>query len=101
MTPIQGLIVIFWLLIIVGTLIFAILYGRPWKYVDREMAWHLSWATIVAGLQAFGLLMAMWSLVPLAIADGLAVVIVYWRLALLIRIRRRGEVRATIQEPEE
>lgn len=88
----RTLILVFWALIILGTVVFAVMYGRPWKYQDREMAWHLSWATLVTGLQPIGLVLARESLIPLAVADGLCVVIVYWRLALLIRARRRASV---------
>lgn len=53
------------------------------------MSWHLASVTAVGGLEVVGLLLTGWSLVPSAIAYGLATVIIYWRLALLIRTQRR------------
>lgn len=84
----QAFIVISWLLIPLGAAAFLAVYGRPWRYVDRDMAWHLWSATAVAGLEGVALLVAQLSLIPSAIVYGLTTAIIYWRLVLLVKTRR-------------
>lgn len=93
MTWLQAVIVVEWLLIPIGALIFLALYGRPWKYVDRVMSWHLVAVTAVAGLEAIGLLVAEHSLHLVAVVYGAATAVVWWRLWLLIQMRRRARRR--------
>lgn len=85
----QVVILTEWVAIIVGTAVFLVAYGRPWRYADRVMSWHLVAVTAVAGLETLGLLVAERSLVPVALVYGLATGVVYWRLVLLLQSRRR------------
>jgi CHASE2 domain-containing sensor protein len=82
-----------WILTAVGAGGFLVLYGRPWRYEDRVMAWHLTAVTAVAGLEAFGLLLAVvlgeLPLIPTALVYGAGAGIVYWRVALLVAAKRR------------
>ncbi len=90
MSTIQNVIVVEWLATILGAVLFLAAYGLPWRYKDRTMAWHLASVTAVAGLEALGLLLiSTVGMLPLAIVYGAAAGIVYWRLWLLLRTRRR------------
>jgi hypothetical protein len=84
------LIVLEWLAIVAGGITFLAVFGRPWRYRDHTMAWHLSLVTAVAVLEIGALLVAGISLVPGAIVYGLSAVVVWWRLVLLLRIRRQA-----------
>lgn len=89
MSVIDAVIVLEWLLTGVGAVGFLVAYGRPWKYADRVMSWHLISVTAVAGMEGFGLLfMAVIGKVPLALIYGAGAAVVYWRLWLLLRTRR-------------
>lgn len=87
--PVAGVVIVAeWVAIVLGAVAFGLLYGRPGKYGDREMAWHIAAATAAAGLQPIGLLLGAVSLwLPVA-TEGLAMAIVYWRVALLVQTRR-------------
>lgn len=85
----QGVVVIEWLLVSLGAFAFLVVYGRPWRYRDRTMAWHLAMVTLVAGVEPLGLLVAGLSLLPSAIIYGSSASLIYWRLWLLLRTRRR------------
>ena len=93
MTWLGWVILAEWILTAVGAGGFLVLYGKPWKYVDRVMAWHLTAVTAVAGLEAAGLLLAVvlgeLPLIPTALVYGAATGVVYWRMVLLVRERRR------------
>lgn len=86
-----------WILTAVGAIAFLVIYGKPWRYEDRVMAWHLTAVTAVAGGEALGLLLAVvlgeLPLIPTALVYGAAAGIVYWRMALLIHSRRRASRR--------
>lgn len=84
----QVVVILEWLAIVFGAILFIAIYGSPFRYRDREMSWHLVSAAFVWLLQALSLLLAGWSLIPIAIAEGVSAGIIYWRLALLIRTRR-------------
>ena len=78
-----------WGLTVAGGLAFLALYGRPGKYADRTMAWHIVSVTAVAAAEAGGLLLAaigvaLW-LWLFAVIYGIAGAVVYWRLWLLVR----------------
>lgn len=99
-----------WGLTVFGALAFLALYGRPRKYLDRTMAWHIVSVTTVAAAEAGGLLLAALGIVlPLWLFAGIygvAAVVVYWRLWLLSQTRRRataapasGRTRAAAQDP--
>jgi hypothetical protein len=81
-----------WGLTAVGALVFLVLYGRPGKYEDRTMAWHVASVTAVALLEAAGLLLVAAGVrIPLWVfvaVYGVATGVVYWRLALLLTTRR-------------
>ncbi len=83
-----------WILTAIGAGGFLVLYGRPWKYEDRVMSWHLTAVTAVAGLEALGLLLAVvlgeLPLIPTALVYGAAAAVVYWRTALLVAAKRRA-----------
>ena len=89
--PLAGVIILAeWILLIAGAVVFAFLYGRPSRYADSEMAWHIAAATTAAGLQPIGFLLGAVSLwIPVA-TEGVAAAIVYWRVVLLIQTRRRA-----------
>lgn len=82
-----------WALTALGAIIFLALYGRPGRYEDRSMAWHVASVTAVAMLEAGGLLLvALGVRLPLwvfVVVYGFATGVVYWRLALLVRARRK------------
>ena len=82
-----------WIVGLIGALMFMVAYGSPRKYADGPMSWHLFWTGLSGGLQWLGLLLSRWSLVPLLVADALAVGIVYWRFALLFNTRRRSALK--------
>lgn len=82
-----------WVAGLIGAVCFIILYGSPRRYLDRTMAWHLFWTSVIGGLQYAGLLLAAWSLVPLFVADWVSVGIIYWRIGLLIATRRQAAIR--------
>lgn len=94
MTWLAWVILAEWTLTAVGAGGFLVLYGKPWRYEDRVMAWHLAAVTAVAGLEALGLLLAVvlgeLPLIPTALVYGAAAAIVYWRVVLLVRERRRA-----------
>ena len=93
MNTVSVVILFEWLITLVGVPVFLVFYGRPWKQQDKVISWHVwSWTT-VAGLEIVGLLLAGWSLVPSAIAYGLATGILYWRLGLVLAARRRARRR--------
>lgn len=79
-----------WIIGLVGVLLFLVTYGSPGKYQDPPIAWHLFWTGAAGGLQWIGLLLSRWSLIPLLVADAIAVVIVYWRFGLLLAVRTRA-----------
>jgi hypothetical protein len=93
-----------WILTAIGAGGFLVIYGRPWKYEDRVMSWHLTAVTAVAGLEALGLLLAVvlgeLPLVPTALVYGAAAGVVYWRVVLLVAQRRR-ERRCPRSDPTE
>jgi hypothetical protein len=84
-----------WILTALGAGGFLVLYGRPWRYEDRVMAWHLTAVTAVAGLEAAGLLLAVvigeLPLIPTALVYGAATGVVYWRMVLLVAAKRRAK----------
>lgn len=84
-----AVVVVEWLLLAAGTGTFLALYGRPWRYRDREMSWHLWAVTVVAFFGPIGLLAAGVSLVPTAVVEGAAVGLAWWRVVLLVQTRRR------------
>lgn len=94
MTGLGWVIVAEWILTAVGAGGFLVLYGRPWHYEDRVMAWHVASVTAVAMLEAAGLLMVALGLrLPLwvfVLVYGIATGVVYWRLALLLLSRRKA-----------
>lgn len=90
---INNLIVLAWLAGILGAGLYLVIYGNPRRSADPGMGWHLVWTAAAGALQWLGLLLATRSLIPLLIADWLAVAIVYWRVALLINTRRRNRHR--------
>lgn len=99
MNAVDAVIVLEWLLTGLGAVVFLAAYGRPWRYSDRVMSWHLASVTAVAGMEAWGLLlMAVIGKVPLALVYGAGLAVVYWRLALLLRTRR--EAHRDRAEPE-
>lgn len=101
MTWLGWVILAEWILTALGAGTFLALYGRPWKYEDKAMAWHLTAVTGVAGLEALGLLLAVvlgeLPLIPTALVYGAATGVVYWRMVLLVRSRRRA--RRTTADP--
>jgi len=94
MNAVSAIIVLEWLFTLIGALVFLAFYGRPWKYSDKVMSWHLASVTAVGGLEIVGLLMARWSLIPSVVAYGLATAIIYWRLGLLLAAQRRARQKA-------
>lgn len=92
MTPLTVVLVAEWGLTGAGALIFLLFYGWPSRYSDKTMAWHIASVTALTAIEAFGLLLVglrvpvpLW---PFALIYGLATVIVYWRVWLLVRPRR-------------
>lgn len=85
---INHVIIVEWLLAILIGALFLVLYGSPRKYEDGHMSWHLAWTVFSGVLHYIGLLVATRTLLPIAVADGLAVGIIGWRLALLLATRR-------------
>ncbi|HEX6871668.1 MAG TPA: hypothetical protein VF163_11275 [Micromonosporaceae bacterium] len=88
-----AIITLCWLLIIVGSVVFLVLFGLPWRHPDRVMAWHLTLWVLSDIAERMGLLLAGVTLVPAAIIYVLTAVIVQWRLGLLIQTRRRAKAR--------
>ncbi len=87
-------LIVEWGLTVLGGLVFLAIYGRPSKYEDRTMAWHVISVTAVAAAEAAGLLLAVLGVVlPLwlfAAIYGFAGAVVYWRLWLLLRTQHRA-----------
>ncbi|HVE27786.1 MAG TPA: hypothetical protein VNC22_20410 [Sporichthya sp.] len=104
MTWLGWVILAEWILTAVGAGGFLILYGRPWRYEDRVMAWHLTLVTAVAGFEALGLLLAVvlgrLPLIPTALVYGAATATVYWRVVLLIKTRRARTRAASPAPPD-
>lgn len=82
-------IVLEWLVILVGLTLFQAFHGWPGKYADPVMAWHLGVMTAAQQLEIAALFMAGVSLMPSVLAYGASAAIVYWRLWLLLRTRRK------------
>ena len=77
-----------WVTGLAGAVAFILIYGRPWRYRDRAVGWHLFWTAGAGGLSYVGLLLAQFSLVPLVITEWVAASIVWWRVGLLLSTRR-------------
>jgi hypothetical protein len=77
-----------------------ITYGRPWRYIDKVMSWHLAAVTAVACMESIGLLllMAVIGKPPLALIYGAGTAVIYWRLWLLLRTRNRRKG-GTVTQP--
>lgn len=90
------LLAVEWGLTGLGAAVFLGFYGWPGKYQDTVMSWHVASVTAVAALEGFGLLLAaLGAPLPLwlfALIYGVATGIVWWRLWLLLRSRRRAPV---------
>lgn len=90
-----GLVVGEWAVTAVLAGIFLLVYGPPWRYEDKTMAWHITAVTAVTALESAGLfLVGIGVALPIwifAVVYGVATAIVYWRLWLLIRTRRPAE----------
>lgn len=93
MTPLTWLILGEWGLTAVGSVVFLLLYGWPGRYQDRVMAWHIVSVTAVTAVETLGLLAATLRIgLPLwlfAVIYGAAGGVVFWRLWLLLKTRRR------------
>lgn len=101
----NAIIVISWFLLPVMALLFLIRFGRPGKYMDPEMAWHLWVSTALLGGEAVALLVANLSLIPAAFIYVGSVGLMGWRLWLLHQSLRRqkkllSDQPATAQEGE-
>ena len=100
MNTIHGVIIVFaWVLMALSASAFLLVFGRPGKYMDRTMAWHLWLTTALAGLEPLGLLLAGLSLWPALIIYTGSVGVMVWRFVLLVRERETppkggGEQRA-------
>ena len=72
--------------------VFLAVYGPPWRYSDKTMAWHITAVTAVTMIESAGLFLVGFGVaLPIwlfAAVYGLATVVVYWRLWLLIKTRR-------------
>ena len=90
MSWVQVVIVVSWLITFVAAVTFLLMFGFPWRYFDRNMAWHLVSMAVVAVLEVVALVLTGWSLVPAAIAYTVAAVVMCWRTGLLIATRRRA-----------
>lgn len=90
MSAVQIFIMSAWLVTFISALTFLALFGFPWRYRDRNMAWHLVSMAVVAVLEVVALVLTGWSLVPAAFAYTVAAVVMCWRTGLLIATRRRA-----------
>lgn len=84
-------IVVAWFLLPVLAVVFLALFGRPGRYVDRTMAWHLWLTTAIAGLEPVGFLLSGLSLLPAAVIYVGSLGVMTWRILLLLRQRRNRQ----------
>jgi len=82
---VNNAVVIAWIVMATTALLVLLVYGRPERYKDKQMARHLWLTTLVAGLEPIGLLLAGLSLIPLLLVYILSVGIMWARLGFLLR----------------
>lgn len=78
---------------IVGTVVFLVGFGTPWRADDHIMRWHIASFSAATGAE-FLLLLLLVLHVPLpvwvfVILYGVIDAVIIWRLALLLAARRR------------
>lgn len=91
-----GLIVVELAAAVLGTVIFLLGFGRPWKARDTGMAWHIASFTAATGVEMLSLLLlALHVPIPVwtfAVIFAAVDLVIGWRLALLLKAREKESV---------
>lgn len=90
-SALETTIAIAWIALAVLAFVFLLIFGRPSRYVDKTMAWHLAITTALAGFEPIGLLLAGVSLIPAAVIYVGSIGVMVWRIVLLLRERIRPD----------
>lgn len=81
-----------WLTLPIHAVVFLVLFGWPGRYRDTTMAWHLALTTAIAGLEPVGFLLSGLSVWPAAVIYAGSLGVMWWRIGLLWRTRRRAKL---------